>query len=757
MAGDSVVEVAVVGNPNCGKTTLFNGLTGARQRVGNWSGVTVERKSGFFTIEDKTIELVDLPGTFSLTISDEHVSLDEKIACEYLISHAAKVVINVVDASHLERSLYVSMQLLEMGLPIIIAVNMLDVAKSKGITIDLPALETKLGCPVVGIQANRKRGLKPLRQKIVQLGQIQHMPTFKPRYSDKIEMAIDSVMEGDTSYQRWLGIRLLEGDKFAEELADPAQCQRAKEQLQQLEEEEDVDILLADGRYQQIYQCLDGCYEKSTAKHKNLVDKIDKVVLHRFFGVPIFLAIMYLMFLFAINVGTALQDFFQISSETIFIHGLSHVLQTLHFPQWFIAIVASGIGMGISTTVTFIPVIGGMFFFLSFLESSGYMARAAFVTDRAMRALGLPGKSFVPLIVGFGCNVPSVMAARTLENHRDRVITIMMSPFMSCGARLAIYAVFVAAFFPVNGQNIIFLLYLIGIATAVLTGWILRKTVLAGEHSPLIMELPPYHVPHLGSLLISTWHRLKNFIFRAGKVIIPLCVIIGFLNAFTWQGDFVLGDAHQGSLLSSVGKTITPIFEPMGIHEDNWPATVGLATGLVAKEVVVATLNTLYSQVGHLSNMAGASDFDFWAGIREAALSIPENLTLLMHSLAHPLQALAPESEMTTGVYGEMALHFASQAAAFAYLLFLLLYFPCVSTTAAMLRELNYRWALFSIVWTTGIAYMTAVIFYQVATLMQHPYQTVVWIITCMAIIAMIIWSLRRYSSESHTPTLEAQ
>ncbi len=747
------MQVAVVGNPNCGKTTLFNGLTGARQRVGNWSGVTVERKSGFLTIENKTIEVVDLPGTFSLTIADEQVALDEKIACDYLMSQTVKVVVNVVDASHLERSLYVTMQLLEMGLPMILAVNMLDVAKRKGIELDIAALEKKLGCPVVGIQANKKRGFTKLRQQISQLCATEQVPGFRLHYRETIETAIRGIVEDDTQYQQWLAIRLLEGDKFAQGLADPLQYERAKKEQLQLEkmEGEETDILLADGRYQQIYHCLEGCQEKITSAQQSFADNIDKLALHRFFGIPIFLGVMYLMFLFAINVGTALQDFFQISSETIFIHGLSYLLQTLHFPQWFIAIVATGIGMGISTTVTFIPVIGGMFFFLSFLESSGYMARAAFVTDRAMRALGLPGKAFVPLIVGFGCNVPSVMAARTLENYRDRIITIMMSPFMSCGARLAIYAVFVAAFFPVGGQNIIFLLYLIGVSVAVLTGLMLRKTVLAGEHSPLIMELPPYHIPHFGSLLMSTWHRLKSFIFRAGKVIVPLCVVIGFLNALTWQGDFVLGDANQESLLSSLGKTVTPIFAPMGIYEDNWPATVGLATGLVAKEVVVATLNTLYSQVGHLNDMTEATGFDFWGGMTDAVMSVPENLTLLMHSLAHPLQALAPKSEITNGVYGEMSLRFASQSAAFAYLLFLLLYFPCVSTTAAMLRELNYRWTLFSVAWTTGIAYMIAVVFYQTVTFLQHPYQASAWIGAFICILLAIVVSLRRYSCTNAT------
>lgn len=749
------MQIALVGNPNCGKTTLFNALTGSRQRVGNWSGVTVERKSGHCQLGECAIEVVDLPGTFSLTIVDADISLDERIACEYLLSSEPDVVVNVVDASHLERSLYLTMQLIEMGVPLILAVNMLDVAKQQGIALDLEKLQQRLGCPVVGIQANRKRGLIELGQVVENLCLAPELPQVRKTFSAPMENAIRAVSSDESVYQRWLGIRLLEGDQLAVERATPQQLEMSQKQQRQLEAtlDEECDILFADGRYQHIHYCLAGCYHKSDT-FRSLSEKIDRIALHRVLGVPIFLAVMYSMFLFAINFGTALQDFFQISSETVFVHGLAHLLTQLHFPHWFIAIVAAGIGMGISTTVTFIPVIGGMFLFLSFLESSGYMARAAFVMDRAMRALGLPGKSFVPLIVGFGCNVPSVMATRTLENHRDRVITIMMSPFMSCGARLAIYAVFVAAFFPVGGQNIIFLLYLIGIAVAVLTGLLLRKTLLAGDHSPLIMELPQYHVPRLSHLLLNTWHRLKGFIFRAGKVIIPLCVLIGFLNAFTWQGDFVLDDTSQNSLLASVGKTVTPVLAPMGINQDNWPATVGLATGLVAKEVVVATLNTLYAQVGHLSGAEQVADFQFWQGIKAAFVSVPENLSALSKSLLHPLQSIAPESEITQGVFGEMSLHFASQSAAFAYLLFILLYFPCVSTTAAMLRELNYRWTTFSMVWSTGIAYMVAVIFYQTVNFFKHPYQSSLWIAAFLCFILSTVMLLRKYSNQPQQVTV---
>lgn len=377
------------------------------------------------------------------------------------------------------------------------------------------------------------------------------------------------------------------------------------------ETEQNLDVLLADARYQKIHEIVTLVQKKHSDASEHFTAKLDKLVLHRFLALPIFFAMMYLMFLFAINIGGAFQDFFDISTETIFVQGSGWLLQQLHAPNWVIALVANGVGKGINTTITFIPVIAAMFFFLSLLETSGYMARAAFVVDKAMRAMGLPGKSFVPMIVGFGCNVPAIMAARTLDSERDRLLTVMMSPFMSCSARLAIYAVFVAAFFPSGGHNVVFSLYLIGILMAVFTGYILRKTTLKGHASPLILELPAYHRPSLRRLLRETSLRLRFFVYRAGKLIIPICVILGGLNAITWGGGISSGEANTDSLLSIIGQWITPLFAPMGIHQDNWPATVGLLTGMLAKEVVVGTLNSLYAQVGHVGEIA-AAHFDFW-------------------------------------------------------------------------------------------------------------------------------------------------
>lgn len=370
------------------------------------------------------------------------------------------------------------------------------------------------------------------------------------------------------------------------------------------------------------------------------------------------------------------------------------------------------------------------------------MARAAFVVDRAMRAMGLPGKSFVPMIVGFGCNVPAIMAARTLDSERDRLLTVLMSPFMSCSARLAIYAVFVAAFFPTGGQNIVFALYLIGILMAVLTGFMLRKTALRGQASPLILELPAYHKPALRRLIRETNLRLKHFIFRAGRLIIPICVILGGLNALTVDGGVSASEASTHSVLSLIGQWLTPVFAPMGLHQDNWPATVGLLTGMLAKEVVVGSLNALYAQLGHIGQLQ-AAHFDFFAALKEAFWSVPQNLAQLGEALLNPILASAPDGEVSKAVYGMMASRFDGKIGAFAYLLFILLYIPCVSTMAAIRQEANKQLMWFSVIWSFLVAYAAAVVFYQLATMASHPLQSILWFLLLIAVLGFFIAGLR--------------
>jgi len=748
-------QIALVGNPNAGKTSLFNSLTGSRQKVGNWPGVTVERKSGLFTLNNTDIEVIDIPGTYSLISHCDEDSLDVCIACDHILSGDAQLIVNVIDASNLERNLYLTTQLLDMGVPIVIALNMTDIAKRQRLQIDIDRLSQELSCPVVPIQANKAKGLDKLKQVIQQQlasNTQQDNQNKLAAYLPKEILPVLNPLQELARNTHYFTMRYFEGDECVLQRLDETHQQRVKkcEKDMHAKHQEDSDILIADARYSFVHDLTEKVVHAHKPQKHNVTAMIDNVVLNRFLGIPIFLLVMYLMFLFAINIGGVFQDFFDIGSETIFVGGFAHLLHSLHFPSWITAILAAGVGKGINTTVSFIPVIGGMFLFLSLLESSGYMARAAFVVDRLMQALGLPGKAFVPLIVGFGCNVPAVMGARTLESHRDRILTIMMSPFMSCGARLAIFAVFTAAFFPVGGQNIVFALYLIGIVMALFTGLLLRNTLLKGDTSLFVMELPPYHIPHFASVMRQTWIRLKGFLFKAGKVIIPVCILIGTLNSLSIHGELLVHDANQQSLLAWVGQKLTILFAPMGIHQDNWPATVGLITGTLAKEVVVATLNTLYTQIGHLGHLQNVH-FDIWQGLSRAVHSIWDNLVALPSALGNPVAASAPEHSVSPGVYGVMYKHFDGQIGAFAYLLFVLLYVPCVSTVAVMTRELNRGWALFSLAWTTFLAYGIAVVFYQLATLSRHPASSLSWTLIMAGAFAAFMF-LIKYVGRDKSP-----
>jgi ferrous iron transport protein B len=749
------LTIGLVGNPNCGKTTVFNALTGSHQSVGNWPGVTVERKSGFFTEKNQTIEVIDLPGAYSLTVVSEASSIDERIACEYILNRNVDVIVNILDASNLERHLYLTLQLIEMRVPMILAVNMMDIAKQRNIHISLETLEKELGCPVIALEANKNKGIDELKQMIAEEinGRASVSPALfnvKNTLGEKGSVVVNAALSDLTEKTQsdFLALRLLEDDVFARQQVSADILSDVVVWQKRICDEagDDADILLADARYRFIQTLVSQCVTKKISNTPTLTSRIDNIVLNRVLGIPIFLGVMYLMFFFAINIGGAFQDFFDISSDTVFVGGLDYLLTQWHVPTWLTALIANGVGKGINTTITFIPVIGAMFLFLAFLEDSGYMARAAFVVDRFMRMLGLPGKSFVPMVVGFGCNVPGVMAARTLENKRDRILTVMMSPFMSCGARLAIYAVFTAAFFPVGGQNIIFALYLIGIVMAMLTGFLLRKTILKGDPAPLVMELPPYHVPNIKTLGLHAWQRLKGFVVRAGKLIVPICILIGALNALNLDGTINGGEGDSHSLLSTLGQWLTPIFSPMGIHQDNWPATVGLVTGVLAKEVVVGTLNTLYSQLGHFTGLQ-ADVYSFWGGLHDALVSIPANIAQLGQSLSNPVLAKAPVHSLSQSVYGLMYQRFDGQIGAIAYLLFVLLYFPCVSTTAAMLREVSRIWTVFSVLWTTGVAYCVAVTFYQAATFARHPLSSFIWIAVIASVMTFAVMGMRAYAA----------
>ncbi len=753
--------VAVVGNPNCGKTTLFNALTGSKQMVGNWPGVTVEKKTGEYLYQGAQIEIVDLPGTYSLESDDDSISLDERIARDFVATRQADLVVNIVDASNIERNLYLTSQLIEMKVPMIVALNMMDVVKKNGIKIEVEKLSQKLDCPVLPISAATGEGLNELKHIINQSCLTKPVPAVVIPYPEVIENAVselESSLQGvDEQYdKRWLALRLLENDTLANKIAGSQYVEIARQLQRRIEKatDDEIDIIMADARYTFVHTLTKACICRLNEVSRDMSDKIDSIVLNRFLGIPVFLLVMYLMFMFTINIGNAFVDFFDQLSAAVFVDGLNAVLQQLQAPEWIHFILADGIGGGIQVVATFIPIVGFLFIFLSILEDTGYMARAAFVVDRLMRFIGLPGKSFVPMIVGFGCNVPAIMATRTLENPQDRILTNLMNPFMSCGARLPVYALFAAVFFPIGGQNLVFGLYLIGICVAVITGLIMRHTLFKGEVTPFIMELPTYHLPTFQGIYLKTWDRLKSFIFKAGKVIVPMVLVLNILNTLGVDGDFDRNNSNQ-SVLSEIGRSLTPVFEPMGIKPENWPATVGIFTGVLAKEAVVGTLNTLYSQMAEAEN-AGQTDneaFDFKEALIAAVQTIPDNLSAIADRFLDPLgmsignvsslDKAAVEQGVEIGTYKAIRASFDGQVGAFAYLLFILLYAPCVAATSAIYRETSAGWAVFVLCWTTGLAYLSATLYYQTMTFSQHPQTSLFWIIflpACFIVVLAGLW-----------------
>lgn len=695
-----IKRVLLVGNPNCGKTTVFNALTASQQKVGNWPGVTIEKTAGWYSRSEKTIEIIDLPGVYSLGLPDQITAKDAQITARILAEHDIDLIINLVDACHLERHLYLTSQLLELGKPVVVALNMMDLAAQAGVQIDVKALSQQLACPVVTLQAHRQIGLEDLDQHIrgkqtVPIAELA-INSFLPRkvlqYLQAVQRDIPLYYSESSDNALYYAYRWMEQSSQSEQLSVAIPIQ-------------DLDVIMADARYKMVHSWVSTALSKSHDAKEQFTAKLDRILLHRFWGLPLFFTLMYGVFFLAIGVGGAIQSGFDILSQAVFMQAPAWMLTQWHAPTWVIQLSAFGLGQACHTLITFVPVLSTMYFLLAFLEASGYMARVAFLMDRVMRSLGLPGQAFVPMIIGFGCNVPAILAARTMQTQRDRFLTVLMNPYMSCSARLAIYAVFVAAFFPNNGYQIIFSLYLLGIGMAILTGYLARRTFLSGQTSPLILELPTYHCPTLLRLSKEAGLRLRYFLVRAGKVILPLCLILSLFSI-----DLM---GHYSELFATIGQWIMPIFAPMGIQADNWPAVISLMTGVLAKEVVIGTLDNLYSQMSHLSHhLQAATPVNFGQICQEAVLSIYTHLQTLFGWTRTSL-----DSATMGSLPDQLRQHFGSSIAAYSYLLFILLYIPCVSTMAAIRQEATRRLMWFSIVWSIGLAYGVAVLFYQIATL----------------------------------------
>lgn len=673
--------VSLVGSPNCGKTTVFNALTGLHQKVGNWSGVTVERLSGYYRHDQNNYEIIDLPGLYHLYETSQD-KLDEQVARDFIQNGEYDLLLHLLDASSLQSGLYLTAQLLTINKPMLVVLNMMDVAKSKNLHIDVRQLSELLGCPVVPISANH--GIGHLKQAIAeQTGTPKAVSTQPPPETT-------DAITGSKPIYDWIDTVL-------------------------------GSVITGDGR-------------------DRVTDRLDAWFLNRWLAFPLFLACMYLVFFITIHLGGAWIDFFSAIAGLIFIDTPKWILISLNAPDWLIALVADGAGGGVQLVASFIPIIGMLFLCLVFLEASGYMSRAAFIVDRLMSRLKLPGQSFIPLIVGFGCNVPAIMATRSLSSHQERLLTTIMAPFMSCGARLTVYALFAAAFFPgAIGTQVVFGLYLTGIALAIFSGLVIRRFIMSDEASPFLMVMPAYHLPGLRHLLASAWYRLNAFIWRAGKAIVAVVIVLNMLSAWSTDGTFG-NDNPENSYLSEIGRSLAPVFAPMGIAEDNWPATVGIFTGIFAKEVVVGTLDTLYGSLQREGATTAPQEDDFspLTMLADVFATVPGNLAALKDGFKDPLglQIISEGHDdqiaalnVRTETISVMRSLFGSYLAAFAYLLFVLLYVPCVATLGAIHKEYGAFWMGFSAVWSTLIAWCLAVLVYQLGSLwLGDAHQAALWL-----------------------------
>jgi len=669
------IKIALAGNPNCGKTTIFNELTGSSQYVGNWPGVTVEKKEGKLK-GHKDVTIVDLPGIYSLS----PYTLEEVVTRNFLIEERPDVIINIVDGSNIERNLYLTTQLVELGIPVVIALNMMDVVNKNGDIINTSKLSKSLGCEVLETSALKGKGLKELSDKAVEIGKSTPKVTLLNTFSKDTEEVISNIeklLKGNSLIKnpRWFYIKLFERDeKVLEYLKlDNNTKDKLDNLINNYEEslDDDAESIITTERYDYIGKIITSCVKKKNNSNLSTSDKIDKVVTNRWLALPIFALVMLGIYYIAVTtIGTIATDWVNDTLFAELIQGnVSDWLMNMQVADWLHGLIVDGIIGGVGAVLGFVPQIMVLFFLISLLEDCGYMARVAFIMDRIFRRFGLSGKSFIPMLIGSGCSVPAVMASRTIENDRDRKMTIMLTPFIPCSAKLPVFALLAGAFFPSQPWAAPSM-YFLGIAMVILSGIILKKTKLfKGDPAPFVMELPQYRIPSLKGLLIHMWDRGKAFIIKAGTIIFVASGLIWFLQSFSWSLQMV--DA-QDSILASVGNVIAPIFAPLGFG--NWQSAVATVTGFLAKENVVATFGVLFGLGAELTE----SD---------------PNLVSTMGQLFNVVSA-------------------------YSFMAFTLLAAPCFAAIGAIKREMgSWKWTFIAIGYQTGLAYVVSLIIYQVGRL----------------------------------------
>ncbi len=713
------IKIALAGNPNCGKTTLFNALTGSNQFVGNWPGVTVEKKEGKLK-GHKDVVIMDLPGIYSLS----PYTLEEVVARNYLITERPDAIINIIDGTNIERNLYLSTQIMELGIPVVMAVNMIDILEKNGDQIHIDKLSRELGCEAVEISALKGTGIEKAAEKAVALAQKKTVSAPVHKFHEEVEKAIHAVEDKinsavEQSQKRFFAIKLLEkDDKIAGQMK---QAPDVSAEIKALEEtfDDDTESIITNERYEYISSMIGRCCTKNKKETLSVSDKIDRIVTNRIFALPIFAAVMFLVYYVSVTtVGTWATDW---ANDGVFgedwslfgleIPGIPVIVESglnaIGCADWLQGLILDGIIGGVGAVLGFVPQMLVLFIFLAFLEACGYMARVAFIMDRIFRKFGLSGKSFIPMLIGTGCGVPGVMASRTIENDRDRKMTIMTTTFIPCGAKLPIIALIAGAFFGNSGW-VSFSAFFVGIAAVICSGIILKKTkMFAGEPAPFVMELPAYHLPTVGNVLRSMWERGWSFIKKAGTIILLSAIVLWFLQGFGWiDGSFSMLEAEEldNSILAAIGGVIAPIFAPLGWGD--WKMAVAAVTGLIAKENVVSTFGILFGYAEVAEDGA-----EIWATLASA---------------------------MTA-------------AAAYSFLVFNLLCAPCFAAMGAIKREMNNRkWFWFAIGYQTILAYVVSLCVYQIGTFVALG-TFGIGTVAAVIIIAAFLYLLFRPYQESQT------